>query len=232
MATHPQITSLPREGQFLTSQLPQPRQYALPRMWHLRPDIFRMTEEDSGPATELIKKEWALAVDNRAPIVLLEKTPGNIARTRWLQRHFQPAYFISITRNGYAVAEGMRRKSGPPGASNGWPIELCARQWKRSIEVLEEDAPFIRRLFHVRYEDLADSPGRILAGIFEFLGLASDLQINSSQAWKIHEREQPVMNLNRESCARLSAQDIALIEQEAGELLARFGYRRPETGNP
>lgn len=226
LGLHPRIAPLPNEGQYLTDELVKDFRVGIPRMWCQREDLFRWTEDRDGPDPKRIKREWAIRLPTD-PEIVLEKTPANIARMRWLQAHFAPAYFIAITRNGYAVAEGIRRKADPPGLPEGWPIGMCARQWRRCCEVMEEDAPHLEHFHHVRYEALASEPAATLAGICDFLGLRAELDLPDGSAWKIHEREEPIRNMNGESFSRLSPSDIEAIDKEAGPMLARYGYLPP-----
>lgn len=226
LGTHPRISSLPVEGQFLTDQFESDYELGLPRMWVLREDFFRLTEADEGPDLVRLKKEWLMRLDRSRP-VFVEKSPANSARTRWLQANFENAHFVAIVRNGYAVAEGIRRKSEPRHRQDGWPLELCARQWARSNEILLEDAPHLDNLLWTRYEDLADDPERELTRILDFLGLearGSGVGIDLDRPWDIHEREEPIRNMNDGSIGRLSEEDIEIITREARPMLEHFGY--------
>lgn len=225
LGQHPAISALPTEGHFLTDQFIQDYKIGLPRMWVLREDIFCLTEQDEGPDPVRIKKEWGMRLDLRKR-VLLEKSPPNTGRTRWLQQHFDNACFIGIVRNGYAVAEGIRRKAEPGHLRDGWPIELCARQWQRSNEILLRDAQHLRRFMWVKYEDLVSDMAATLNAIQSFIGL-NDVQTDlSDKAWKIHERYEKVRDMNEESIDRLDRDQIDTITREAGPMLDAFGYQR------
>ncbi len=222
LGTHSKISELPTEGQFLTDQMASDFELGLPRMWVLREDVYRLTEEDDGPDVLRLKKEWAIRSDRSKPI-LMEKSPPNAARTRWFQRHFENAHFVAIVRNGYAVAEGIRRKAEPRHLIGGWPIELCARQWSRSNEVLAEDAEHLDRVIWTRYEDLTRDPQLEIARILRFLGLqAEDFEVE--RPWAIHERNEGIRDMNDESIGRLTSSDIRAITEIAGATLQRFGY--------
>lgn len=223
LGRHPKISVLPEEGQFLTDEFKSDYEFGLPRMWTMREDRFRLTEADRGPDPIRLKREWGMRLDLSRP-VLLEKSPPNAARTRWLQKHFENAHFVAIVRNGYAVAEGILRK-GDPMHRHGWPIEACAHQWVRSNEVLLEDAPRLRHLLWVRYEDLTERPSEELARIIRFLGLNPDeLAYDPDETISVHERNEPLRNLNDQSIANLSTQDVATINRVAERMLAHFDY--------
>ncbi len=222
LGTHPAISSLPVEGQFITDQFRKDYELGLPRMWVLREDLFRLTEADAGPDVARLKKQWLIRLD-RSRSIFLEKSPPNAARTRWLQAHFPNAHFIAFVRNGYAVAEGIRRKAEPNHLKGGWPLELCARQWARSNEILLEDSQRLERVHWVRYEDLASDPAGELGRILNFLGVeASGLSLDGT--WSVHERDDAIRDMNAESIGRLTAEECAVVTREAKVMLRRFGY--------
>ncbi len=220
---HPQISALPTEGHFITDQFIKDYDVGLPRMWAGREELFRMTEADTGPDPVRIKKEWGMRLDRSRP-VLLEKSPPNTPRTRWLQHHFAPAYFVSIVRNGYAVAEGITRKADPRHLRDSWPIEQSAWQWRRSIEVLQEDAPHLQHLLWVKYEDLTRNPLAELNRICEFVGLQPFDGFDPSRPFSIHEREESVRDLNQASIDRLTAEQIQQVNAVAADTLRAFDY--------
>ena len=223
LGAHPEISALHTEGQFLTDQFQADYELGLGRMWHLREDRFRLTESDAGPDADRIKKEWGVRLDRSRP-VLLEKSPPNTPRTRWLQEHFENAHFVSIVRNGYAVAEGIVRKGEPHHRAGGWTIEEAAHQWRRSIEVVREDAPHLHRLHWMRYEDLASAPVQTLTAITEFLGVGPYLEEYLPGTVEVHEREQAVVDLNAESIRRLTPKYIETINRVASDCLTAFDY--------
>lgn len=225
LGAHPDITALPVEGQFLTDQFPADYELGLPRMWAAREHLFRLTESDAGPDAGRLKQEWAMRLDRSRP-VFLEKSPPNAARTRWLQANFEHAHFVAIVRNGFAVAEGIRRKAEPTHRPRGWPIALCARQWRRSNEILLEDARHLDHVLWVRYEDLTARPAAELRRILEFLGRDDLDAIDLDSRWSVHEREEPIRDLNAESIGRLTPSERRIISEEAAPMLDRFGYGR------
>ena len=125
LSQHPDISALSTEGHFITDQFVKDYDIGLPRMWVEREDLFRLTEADTGPDAIRIKKEWGMRLD-LSKQVLLEKSPPNTAKVRWLQANFENAHFVAIVRNGYAVAEGITRKADPKHLINSWPIEMSA----------------------------------------------------------------------------------------------------------
>lgn len=228
----PTCARLSVEGVFLTSQLWAPEFEGWPRMWWKvwRGQVAR--EPGAIPDAERVKRDWAIWFDRRRP-VLLEKSISHTTRIPWLAEHFEGALFVHIVRDGYAAAEGIRRRAGtgrvslPQGLSR-YPIEWCATQWVRSAEVVQRATAEIgaERVFTVRYEDLCRSPAEWLGRVGEFAGLQGLPGADVSH----------VRDMNRESVDRLTREDLADINRVAAEEIARLGYevlldaRRPGEG--
>lgn len=223
LSRHPAISALPTEGHFITDQFVTDYAIGLPRMWVGREECFRLTENDAGPDPVRIKKEWAMRLDT-SKAVLLEKSPPNSARTRWLQKHFENAHFIGIVRNGYAVAEGISRKAEPMHSSAGWSVEQAAWQWKRGNDVLTEDARFLQHFMWAKYEDLVADPQTTLNKIASFISIADFDSVNLNESLQIHEREEALRDLNQQSIVRLSQEEVGQINAVARECLEQFDY--------
>jgi hypothetical protein len=223
LSRHPQISGLPTEGHFITDQFVKDYEVGLPRMWAGREELFRLTEDDGGPDPVRVMKEWGMRLDLSRD-VLLEKSPPNSVRTRWLQRHFAPAYFVVIVRNGYAVAEGITRKADPRHLRDSWPIEQSAWQWRRSYEVLEEDQPNLEHVMWLSYESLTADPVTELNRITEFVGVHPFVNFDPAASFDIHERSEPLKNLNDVSIKRLGSSEIRRINEVAAQTLTKYGY--------
>ena len=219
LSQFPDTGSMPSEGQFYTKQLRLPSENGYKRLWALGKDLFVMDENGSYTADPVqLKKDWAAYYDDRHAKVLLEKSPTNSGRMRWLQEHFENAHFICIIRNGYAVAEGIRRKTDHT-------IEQAAKQWSISNEIMLEDLTKIRKSHIIRYEDLSLSPEMELEKICAFIGLAAE-PINDivAKSMQIHEQKGKIENKNERSFMALSNSDVATINKFAGLTLEKLGY--------
>jgi len=220
IASHRDVGSLPAEGQFLTDQLPIPKADGLDRRWALNEASYRLTErrEQLVDVTRL-KRQWGAAFNDPMRAVLIEKSPPNAARTRWLQTQFEPAYFVGLIRNGYAVAEGIARKGSIS-------LTQAALQWARSNEIMLADWPSLEHKLLLRYEELAESPKDSLLKVFSFLRLDPDRFDWSvlEQPRRIHERLEPVRNLNSASLSALSENGRLEIEHQAMGMLKALGY--------
>lgn len=218
LGAHVDCGSMPTEGQYFTTELLVPRTVGLPRLWAIESERFHLTEH-SRPQIDVprMKRQWAAYYNDPHRPVLLEKTPVNAARMRWLQEHFKNAHFVAILRNGYAVAEGIRRKAGHS-------LDLAARQWARSNEVMLADLPTVRRHLLIRYERLTEAPNEILREMLEFLQLDPNGVSVAGRAWQVHRENSGIRNMNARSFAALSAADRDCIRHEAGYMLDRLGY--------
>ena len=217
LAMHPDVGTLPGEGQFFTDVLPAPRDLGLPRLWALQPQRFRLTEESRGIDVERLKRQWGARFNDLARPVLAEKSPTNAARTRWLQEHFEDTHFVGLVRNGYAVAEGIRRREGHD-------IRAAARQWRVCNEIMQEDFARLRRARIVRYESLAADPNTEVEALQQFAGLARDTRSFDAVRLRIHDQSSPIRNMNGPSIASLTPEDRDVVRAEAGEMLDLFGY--------
>ena len=151
LAAHPRIRRLPEEGQALTTVFPRGNQYGVARAWTQRLDVYRLTEDDDPAPARRAMYDWLYYYEPR-PGILLEKSPPDAIRGRWLQRNFEPSRFIVVVRHPYAVAEGIRRRTG-------LPIEQAARHWLVGNELLLDDVDHLDRAVRSGTRTSASDPG-------------------------------------------------------------------------
>lgn len=223
LGRHPDISAIPTEGHFIQDQFVKDYDIGLPRMWVNREDLFRMDENSTGPDVERLKKQWAMRLDKKRDY-FLEKSPPNSAKIKWLQKHFKNSYFIGITRNGYAVAQGIRRKAEPHHRPDGWSIEEAAFQWQRSSELLAQESAELKRYIGISYEEFTDNSDETIKKILEFLDLPSNDLSFLKGSFQIHEKDESIKNMNSSSISKLSDDDILKISETAGPMLEHFGY--------
>ncbi len=223
LGAHPSISTMPVEGQFLTNILPVDLDVGLPRMWTRNEWMFRLNAGSNFINADRIKKEWSMRFNGDTDI-FLEHSPPHSARTLWLQEHFPNSYFINIVRNGYAVAEGIRRKAIPYYMPQGWPIEWTASHWRRSCEIVNEDSTKLDNYFELKYEDLCSDPDTHISNIFKFISLRPlDYSVNSLKL-RIHERSEKIKNMNSFSIQNLSSTEINKVYSEAETMLDHYKY--------
>ncbi len=229
LAEHPAIGVLAGEGVKFSDALPRPEDAGWQRMWCECLSQVRLDPSDANRALR-IKRQWSMLYPPRPN--LLEKSIANAVQLPFLEAHFAPAYFVYIVRNGYAVAEGIRRKTEPgkrgnPQYKDKYPIGLCARQWAESARIVDGDRINVERFMSLRYEEFVADPSSQVRRITDFVGLEPLDDVLMAQRWTVHGVESPIRNMNDQSLARLSAEDIEAIHSVAGEWLARWGYERP-----
>ena len=232
LGSHPAIAALPQEGAFLTDSLPPPERFRWTRMWCRCEGAMRLDPGPKGAGiARRVRRHWSLWLP-RHPANVLEKSVANVVHIPFLAAHFRPAYFVYVVRDGYAVAEGIRRKARPARWGNrdfpgGYPIELCAEQWLVSDELARRHLAQVERALSLTYEDLTATPEATLRRVTDFLGLAPFDPAMLGGAWRIHDLNEPIRDMNAESYVRLAAADIMAIERVAGRALVRLGYGRP-----
>jgi len=168
---HPHIsgfanTGVPEdEGQHLQTVFPPaialggPGRFGFSRRAHLTEKSSLITPDNR----EKLFSEWARYWDLRRPC-LLEKSPPNLIRTRFLQAMFPNSYFVVITRHPIAVALATRKWT---------PLNLSPLidHWLHCHVLFETDRRHVRNVLIVRYEELIERTQCQLSQIYRFLGL-------------------------------------------------------------
>lgn len=220
LSAHPLIGTLPDEGQFCTNQLPLNRNLGLKRLWAVPPEKLYLNEKGD-PQIDLIKlkRQWAARFNDTRRPVLLEKSPPNTVRLRWLQANFPGARFIGIHRNGYAVAEGIRRKAGHS-------VDIGAEQWSNANKILLEDLPKMQHHMLISYESLTENTEESIQKICQFIGIPMLDKKALIHAFSIHGKARAIGNMNSHSFKNLSEEDLLLVESKAGSMLQQLNYFR------
>ena len=220
LASHPRVRALPDEGQALTRVFARGNQYGVARFWTQRLDVYRLTDEDDPAPARRAMYDWLYYFEPR-PGILVEKSPPNAIRGRWLQHNFRPGRFIAVIRHPYAVCEGIRRRSG-------LPIEDAARHWLVGNELLLDDVDHLDRALTIRYEDFCERPREQLELMQKFLELPEpfdhELLNRPLRIHNIDGKPQPIQNLNAKSIERLSREELETIDRVTAPLRERLGY--------
>ncbi len=219
LESHPDMRGLEREGQHLSRALPVASDYGISGLWTQRPDLFRWTEENDATPAVRATFDWAR---HYAPGrgMLIEKSPPNTIRSRWLQANFRPSQFLATTRSPYAQCEGAHRRAGHP-------IDVAAKHWAQANGWLLDDIEHLDRCLVVSYEGLCDHTEETLRRIESFLEVKPfdrDTLTRDYSTRSIEGTPSPIRNMNDRSIARLSAADIDTINQIARGVMERLGY--------
>ena len=228
--SHNRLVSLPREGVELTDVLPRPEQFGWPRMW--TKCYPRMLIKDIAPErrSDRIKRHWAHHIrENVEQKVVVEKSIANLTRLEFLQAHFQPASFIYIVRNGFAVAEGIQRRTEPrrwgrEEFGDAYPIELCARQWVAADECYQAQKDSLENVLEITYEQFTEDTMNTLGRITSFLSLESFPENTMDENWVVHRQKNSIINMNPPSIDRLTKADKDAILNVASDTLKAYSY--------
>ena len=117
-------------------------------------------------------KEWS-RFWNTEKKYLVEKSPPNIIRTRFLQEMFPNSYFINITRHPIATSLATKKWSKTS-------LDSLIDHWIVCHKIYKKDKKNLIRSINFKYEDLIDNPEKILKTISNFLKIKiinSDIEI-------------------------------------------------------
>jgi hypothetical protein len=171
IASHPLASGLTGtnkpedEGQHVQDLYPIARTHGGPGRWAFAPEMH-MDETSSlctPESAEKLMRCWEPYVDTSQP-VLVEKSPPNMLKSRFLQGLFPSSSFIIVIRHPIAVAEATAKWTRTSRRS------LIAH-WVRAHEEMMKDLPHLERCRLVRYEELVENPQAEYRRVLEFLGL-------------------------------------------------------------
>ncbi|HZT93919.1 MAG TPA: sulfotransferase [Gaiellaceae bacterium] len=172
LAAHPEIsgfsdTGAPAdEGQHLQSVYPSDHEHGRPGRFGFAPEMH-LTESSPLASEESAKRlfeEWSPHWDLSRP-VLLEKSPPNLLKTRFLQALYPGSAFVVIVRHPIPVSiptakwRGTRR------------YDRLLQHWLRCHALFEADREHLERVHVLHYEQLVRDPAAVLRATFEFLEL-------------------------------------------------------------
>jgi hypothetical protein len=172
LAAHPQVsgfsdTGAPAdEGQHLQSVYPSDHEHGRPGRFGFAPEMH-LTESSplvSQQSAATLFAEWSPHWDLSRPF-LLEKSPPNLLKTRFLQALFPGSAFVVVVRHPIPVSLATAR----------WRrtrrYHRLLEHWLRCHALFAADRGQLDRVYVLHYEELLDDPDGVLSGIFEFLGL-------------------------------------------------------------
>ena len=229
IAAHPDVRTLPWEGALITSVLPNPEEVGWTRMWTQCLDYMQMPKHGSEPLVEQLLRDWA-PWWGRDGTTFLEKSITNATRMKWLDDNLAPARFIGIVRNGYCVADGIRRKAFPrddvaPELGGVYPVRMTAAQWVAANEMVTDAANTVEHYHQLHYEDLVRDPVSTLREIWDFAGLSQPNMVSRGTSLVVNGTSFSVSDsMNEKSIGGLSAEEIAQITPIIASLQTRFGY--------
>ncbi len=171
LAEHPLVSAFAKtgvpadEGQHLQTVYPPARAYGGPGRFAFAAEAH-LTEASplaSAANAERLFEQWSLHWDASKP-VLVEKSPPNLIRTRFLQALFPSAAFVVITRHPVAVSLATQKWSKTS-------LSSLLRHWIVAHGIFGQDRSRLARVTVVSYEHLIARTQECLDGLYGFLGL-------------------------------------------------------------
>ena len=188
LAGSPDVAGLERtptdedEGQFVQDVYPDDhlmgmqvnggRQKGRTVHWAYHP-MAHLTEEDAREILDpraRLERSWAPYLSNAAAATVVEKSPSNVMKTRFLQEVFPEAKFVIMTRHPISQALAVR-KWCRFSQRVGLQLDQMVDHWMRAMSAFELDRAHLKAVRVVRYEDLVRYPARTMQGLCEFLGI-------------------------------------------------------------
>jgi hypothetical protein len=196
------------EGQHLQSVYLPAKAYGGPGRFAFDEHAHLTEHSDLASAASRVAlfDDWARYWDLSKP-VLIEKSPPNIIRARFLQSLFPGSKFIFVVRHPLAVAMATRKWSPQS------DIELILH-WLAAHDMLLDDLAKLENWAWLRYEDLIAKPDSMLSALCNFLGLAPI------------PLAEPVTSINLPELASVepSGRSIRLFRAGSSSVAGRFGY--------
>lgn len=172
MAGHPQIsgfrhTGAPEdEGQHLQTVVPTDEHHGGPGRFAFTPEAH-LTEASPYAAADharRLRAQWNRYWDLSRP-VLLEKSPPNLTRFRFLQQVFPGSKFILAIRHPIPVTLSTRKWT--PALSHRRLVE----HWVHAHHIAFSDAAYLDHFMVVTHENLSREPAETMAKVAAFLGV-------------------------------------------------------------
>jgi hypothetical protein len=226
LAAHPEVsgfsdTGVPAdEGQHLQTVYPAAQVWGGPGRFGFAPEAHFTEEQASAEKARQLFEEWSPHWDLARPL-LLEKSPPNLLKTRFLQALFPGSKFVVIIRHPIPVSiptakwRGTRR------------YDLMFKHWLRCHAIFKEDCEYLDHVYVRSYEDLVGDPDSVLRGIFEFLEL-DPIAPSEPVLGGANEKYFREWQALKRSLGMRAFLDLAALRYEHG--VRRWGYslRRPE----
>ncbi len=228
LSQHPDVSGLTTEGVALTGEFHTPEEFGWNRLWFKCREQLEICQLKEPPNAEIVRYDWSRHFDGSKPFAL-EKSIIHGLNIDWFEEAFEHPHFIWIVRNGYTVAEGIRRRTQHKeraefAAGLSYPIEWCAEQWVVSNQVIEQKLKSVRQFYFLRYEDLMENPFLTIKSLLEWLPVESkDLELPDT--FTFQKETLPLESKNVQSLQNLTADDLEKINKVAKQSLAQFGYQ-------
>ena len=239
VGSHPDVSRLTNtkvpedEGQYLQTIYQTGEALGAPGRFGLHPNC-RLTESspEVQTARERLFAAWAPYWDLSKP-VLCEKSPSNIARSRFLQAAFPDSRFIFLSRHPIAYSLAIRK----------WdyrvPVATTIRNWLACYRYLDEDLPHLRRALVLRYDDLTRDTAGWSRKLEEFLDLGPGMDADHLKpghneryfkSWKARDYRDGEDRLRNKVKRFIGDAEIRYVEWRYERDINAYGYSFLEFG--
>jgi O-antigen/teichoic acid export membrane protein len=223
IAAHPLASALrgtgfsEEEGQNVQDVFDTARSHGGAGSWAFAPEMH-MDETSPRCRSETARQllaSWEPYFDLSKPL-LVEKSPPNMLKSRFLQGLFPSSSFVMVVRHPVVVVEATAGRSG---TSRGSLLEY----WLRAHEQMADDLLHLERVLVVHYEDLVENLQGEYQRMIRFVGLSpvpatAGLRASSNESYyRSWERGAPWRRFE----ARRVARECAGSVERFGYLLAR-----------
>ncbi|MFP4123919.1 MAG: sulfotransferase family protein [Coleofasciculus sp.] len=187
LSKHPQISgfdntgAMEDEGQWLQSVYSPAKVYGGPGRFCFNPSSFLDEASDlvSPENAQMLWQQWQPYWDLNQP-VLLEKSPPNLVRSRFLQAMFPNSWFIMVLRHPIPVSYATQKWSQTS-------IYSLIEHWLIGHERFKRDQGFLQNVLILNYEDFIDHYSEILPKIYDFVGV-DNIEINPGIRSGVNDR--------------------------------------------
>lgn len=229
LADHPLVSGLSGtgvpadEGQHVQRVYKPAKAYGGPGRFAFSPEAH-LTEDSplvSEEARERILAAWRPYWDLDRPY-LLEKSPPNLIRMRFLQALFPDAFFVVVTRHPVAVsyatrkfrtrAQRFRRRMGLP---------HLLRHWVAAHQLFREDEPHLDNVVVVRFERLLREPDACLRDVHVHLGIEA---LPAQREIRVGGNERYFERWQEETASPAGAAQLEPVRRELEPQVRELGY--------
>jgi len=155
------------EGQFLQDVYPSDNVYGGagafgfdPRA-HLTENSPLLTPENAFKLRQSWERYW-----DQTKAIRVEKTPGNLLKTRFLQAVFPNSYFVVARRHPVPVSMANNQRWKVTFA----PLHNLFDHWLHCYGLFEEDKSYLKHVYELTYEDYIENPSKCYDEIARFIG--------------------------------------------------------------
>jgi hypothetical protein len=185
------------EGQHLQTVFPTDRAFGGPGEFAFHKEAA--LDENSSLLSEenrvKLSREWSEHWDLTKPI-LVEKSPTNLIRTRFLQAVFPQSVFVVIIRNPIAVALATQRWSDAS-------VARLIEHWLTAYRIFLTDRQHLRHCIFFSYEKMVADPQEVFSCIGNILGIEinrfhflRDENLKYRARWKTRSLTEHVRRVN------------------------------------